>query len=171
MSDYQIRYSRRRTLALEVTRTGEALVRAPLGTPEARIRTFVAEHRDWLEVHLDRRRAWMASHPEPTPEEEAQLRRLAREVLPGRLAHYEARMGVCPTGMRITGARTRFGSCSGKNSICFSWRLMAYPQEAVDYVVVHELAHILHKNHGPAFYKCIESVLPDWRQRRALLKG
>ena len=80
-------------------------------------------------------------------------------------------MGVCPTGMRITGARTRFGSCSGKNSICFSWRLMAYPQEAVDYVVVHELAHILHKNHGPAFYQCIESVLPDWRQRRALLKG
>ena len=112
----------------------------------------------------------MASHPEPTPEEEAQLRRLAREVLPGRLAHYEARMGVCPTGMRITGARTRFGSCSGKNSICFSWRLMAYPQEAVDYVVVHELAHRKEMNHSRKFWAEVKNVLPDYEKRRKWLK-
>jgi hypothetical protein len=48
---------------------------------------------------------------------------------------------------------------------------MAFPPEAVDYVVVHELAHIIHKNHGPDFYRCVEGILPDWRQRQALLRG
>ena len=79
-------------------------------------------------------------------------------------------MGLHPTGLRITSARTRFGSCSAKNSICFSWRLMQYPDAAVDYVVVHELAHIREKNHGRAFYALVEQFLPDWRERRALLK-
>ena len=171
MSEYQIVYSRRRTLSLQVTREGKVVVRAPYGLPKARIDSFVAQHRDWLDSHLARQRAWREAHPEPTEEEEQRLRALAREVLPRRVAHYAPLMGVEPTGVKITSAKSRFGSCSGKNSICFSWRLMAYPPEAVDYVVVHELAHIIHKNHGPAFYRCVEAVLPDWRQRRALLKG
>ena len=79
-------------------------------------------------------------------------------------------MGVEPAGITVTGARTRFGSCSPKNRLCFSFRLMDYPMAAVEYVVVHELAHIRHKNHGPDFYKEIAAVLPDWQTRRQLLK-
>ena len=164
-------YSRRRTLSLEVTRAGEAVVRAPRGTPAGTVAAFVSAHRGWLEEHRRRRMAWLAAHPEPTAEEEARLRALAREALPRRVAHFAALMGVEPAGVRITSARTRFGSCSGRNSLCFSWRLMAYPPEAVDYVVVHELAHITVKNHSPAFYRVVERYLPDWRQRRELLKG
>ena len=92
-------------------------------------------------------------------------------MIPGRVEHFAARMGVRPTGVKITSAKSRFGSCSGKNSLCFSWRLMAYPPEAVDYVVVHELAHITVKNHSRAFYRLVEQYLPDWRERRELLKG
>ena len=79
-------------------------------------------------------------------------------------------MGLTPAGISITGAEKRFGSCSGKNRLCFSWRLMLYPPEAVDYVVVHELAHIRHKNHGRDFYALVASILPDYRQREALLR-
>lgn len=57
-----------------------------------------------------------------------------------------------------------------QNGLCFSWRLLLYPPEAVDYVVVHELAHILEKNHAPAFYRLIAGVLPDYRARERLLK-
>ena len=64
----------------------------------------------------------------------------------------------------------RYGSCSSKNSICYSWRLMEKPGAAIDYVVVHELAHLKHKNHGPGFYACVAGVLPDYRERRKLLK-
>jgi len=79
-------------------------------------------------------------------------------------------MNLYPTGLKITSARTRFGSCSSKNSICFSWRLMYYPEPAIDYVVVHELAHIAHKNHGPQFWALVERYLPDYRARRAMLR-
>ena len=94
----------------------------------------------------------------------------ARDYLPGRVEQYAGLMGLRPAGISITGARKRFGSCSAKNRICFSWRLMQYPEAAIDYVVVHELAHIRHKNHGPDFYAFVEEILPDWRERRALLK-
>ena len=79
-------------------------------------------------------------------------------------------MGVSPTGIKITTARKRYGSCSGKNSLCFSCFLMEYPEEAVDLVVVHELCHIREKNHGPRFYALLEHYLPDYKERKKLLK-
>lgn len=94
---------------------------------------------------------------------------VTREI-PPKVRHYSTIMGLRPTGIRITSARTRFGSCSGKNSLCFSWRLMGYPEEAVDYVVVHELAHIVHKNHGPDFWALVGQYMPDYKRRRALLR-
>ena len=97
--------------------------------------------------------------------------RVALELLPGRVAHYSRIMGLTPTGITVTGAEKRFGSCSGKNRLCFSWRVMLYPPEAIDYVVVHELAHIKHKNHGREFYALVASVLPDYRHRENILQG
>ena len=70
----------------------------------------------------------------------------------------------------FTAARTRFGSCSGKNRLSFSLYLMAYPETAIEYVVVHELAHIRHHDHSPSFYALIERYMPDWRERMKLLK-
>ena len=79
-------------------------------------------------------------------------------------------MGLKPKGVKITSAKKRFGSCSANDSICYSWRLMLYPKEAIDYVVVHELAHIVHKNHGQGFYSLIEKYLPDYKERENLLR-
>ena len=86
---------------------------------------------------------------------------------PGRSRKLCARrqIGVEPAGVKITSARTRFGSCSGKNSLCFSLYLMEYPPDAIEAVVVHELAHIRHKNHGPGFYALIRQVMPDYDAR------
>lgn len=170
MTDYTVIRSHRRTMALEVTREGAALVRAPLRVSEADIAHFVEDHRAWLDKHLARRQAYLAAHPAPSPEQLALWRRQAKAVLPERVAYWAARMGVEPAGVTITAARTRFGSCSGKNQLSFSLYLMDYPAEAIEYVVVHELAHIRHHDHSPAFYKEVARYLPDWRARRALLK-
>lgn len=167
---YRLLRSRRRTLALEITAECEVLVRAPLGLSRERIDRFVADHRVWIAEHLARQRRRRDAHPEPTEEERAAYIRRAQEELPEKTARYGALMGLTPAGVTITGARKRFGSCSGKNRICFSWRLMQYPEAAVDYVVVHELAHIRHKDHSRAFYACVEEILPDWRERRQLLR-
>lgn len=167
---YELIRSNRRSVALEITRDGRVLVRAPRRMPQRDIDAFVDKHRDWLRSHLAKQQAWQSAHPEPTAQEQQALTERAKTVLPQKVAHYAAVMGLQPTGITITSARTRFGSCSPKNRLCFSWRLMAYPEEAIDYVVVHELAHIVHRNHGPDFYALIAAILPDYKQRRAMLK-
>ena len=167
---YEIVRSRRRTVALEVTREGRVLVRPPLRMPQGEIERFVASHAAWLEKAQAKVAARQAAHPPLTEQETAALRQRAKELLPDRVAHYAAIMGVTPTSVKITSARTRFGSCSGKNGICFSLYLMQYPEEAIDYVVVHELAHIRHHDHSLAFYAEVAKVLPDYKERMKLLK-
>ncbi len=173
MIDYELIRSSRRTLALEITADLRVVVRAPHLCSKREIERFVVSHERWIarQREVQRARAAAAAARQVTPEEEAHLRALAAEVIPARVAHYSALMGLVPTGVRITGAQKRFGSCSGKNRLCFSWRLMQYPPEAIDYVVVHELAHIRHHNHSAAFHALVAQVLPDHRERRALLRG
>ena len=171
MTDYRIIRSRRRTMALEVTRDALVVVRAPLHAGDAAVAAFVASHERWLKGALARRIAHNAAHPEPTEEERKALIARAKTELPQRTAYWSAVMDLTPASVKITSARTRFGSCSGKNSVCFSWYLMRYPDEAIDYVVVHELAHLRHHDHSPAFYALVERYLPDWRERMRLLKA
>lgn len=166
---YTLVRSSRETLCIQVARDLTVVVRAPKWMAKRDIDRFVEAHADWIDRHLKARRERMEMYPEPTEAEAAALAERARAVLPGLVKRYADRMGLYPTGIRITSARTRYGSCSGKNGLCFSYRLMRRPDAAVEYVVVHELAHILHKNHGKAFYALVEQVLPDWRARRALL--
>ena len=169
--DYTLIRSRRRTMALEITRDGRILVRAPQRAPQSVIDRFVESHADWIAKAMEKQRQRAESRPPLTETEIAALRQKAKEILPDRVAHYAAIMGVAPTGIRITSAKTRFGSCSAKNSLCFSLYLMAYPEAAIDYVVVHELAHIRQKNHSPAFYAEVAKVMPDYKERVKLLKG
>ncbi len=166
--EYTLIRSRRKTLAIEIDREGRLIVRAPLRCPMKEIQRFLAEKQRWIADHQARMAARRQAHPDPTPAEEAALREKARTMLPPLVARYAAVMDVRPAGITITGAKTRFGSCSPQNRLCFSFRLMGWPPPAIEYVVVHELAHIRHKNHGPDFYREIEAVLPDWKSRAAL---
>ena len=168
---YDVIRSRRRTLALEITKDGRLQVRAPLRTPDAAIRAFVQAHEAWARTHLEKVRERQASSPPPQTEADiAALKAKAGAVLPGKVAHYAAILGVEPTGFRVTEARSRYGSCSAKNSLSFSCFLMLCPEEAIDLAVVHELCHIRRHDHSPAFYALLASVLPDHRERRNLLR-
>lgn len=169
--EYTLVRSSRKTLSLEIRPDLTVVVRAPCRCSQRDIDAFVSSRRDWLETHLEKQRRRLMAHPEPSQERKAELMALAKAQLPAKVEYYGRLMGLSPASVRITGAKTRFGSCGPKNSLCFSWRLMEYPEEAVDYVVVHELAHIVHKNHGAAFYGLVASVLPDHKARRAMLRG
>lgn len=167
---YTVVRSNRKTLALEVNKTLQVLVRAPNALSASQIDHFVQMHATWIETQLSRMRDKKAAHPDPTPDQMEALRQRAKDYLPGRVAYFSDQMQLFPVAVSITSAKTRFGSCSAKNRICFSCLLMAYPNEAIDYVIVHELAHIVHKNHGAAFYTLIAQYLPDWKSRRQLLR-
>ncbi len=171
METYELIRSRRRTLALEITPDCRVLIRAPINASQASICAFVATHEVWLRTHLERQRQRMAAAPPPpTPEDIEALKAKARAILPQKVAQWSQKTGLVPTGLKITAARKRYGSCSGKNSLCFSCFLMEQPEAAIDLVVVHELCHIREKNHGPRFYALLEQTLPDWKTRKKLLK-
>jgi len=168
-AEYTVIRSSRRSLAIEISRDGKVILRVPYACSDERALLFLKSREAWVKEHLKKQLDKIQRYPEPDEEEKARLWAKAREVIPQRVAYYAAIMGLEPTAGKITDARTRYGSCSGKNSLCFSWRLIQRPMEAVDYVVVHELAHIVHKNHGKGFYALLDSVLPDRRERERLL--
>ena len=171
METYELIRSGRKTLALEITRDCRVLVRAPRSVSQKAIDDFLVKHSDWIARHLEQQRQRAAAAPPaPTPTEIEALKARARAVLPPKVAFWSKQMGVTPTGLKITTARKRWGSCSGKNSLCFSCFLMDWPEAAIDLVVVHELCHIRVKNHGPAFYALLEQYLPDYRERQRLLR-
>lgn len=171
MENYELIRSRRKTLALEITKDCRILVRAPMRLSRTHIDAFVENHAAWIAKHLEQQRQRAASAPPPpSPDEIEALKAKARAVLPEKVLYWSRKMRVTPTGLKITTARKRHGSCSSKNSLCFSCFLMQYPDAAIDLVVVHELCHIREKNHGPKFYALLEQYLPDYKERKKLLK-
>lgn len=163
MIPYEIVRSERKTVALQV-KEGRILVRAPRYLPDSRIREIIKQHEAWIRKRIEEK-------PEVLTEEQMQaLYEKARRILPDRVRYYSAQMGLKPSAVRINRAKTRFGSCSSQGSINFSCRLLQCPKEAVDYVVVHELAHLRFMNHGKEFYRLIETYLPDYRERKKRLK-
>jgi predicted metal-dependent hydrolase len=101
---------------------------------------------------------------------QAWLQDQARALFALRLPIYTARLGREPTRWRLSSARTRWGSCAPDGSIRLNWRLVHFPLEIVDYVVVHELAHLKEMNHGPNFWATVETLLPEFDVARRQLK-
>ena len=101
---------------------------------------------------------------------EKALRARARIVFAERRAHSAPRLGVAPPPLRISAARTRWGSCSQHGGISLNWRLILMPLAVVDYVVCHELAHLREMNHSPRFWSVVQQLCPDWQLRRRELR-
>ena len=91
-------------------------------------------------------------------------------ILWGRVSYFANLMQVEPTKVRLSNARGCWGSCNSLGVISLNWRLIMVPHDLIDYVVVHELAHLLQMNHSSLFWNVVKSVLPDYQNRRKLLK-
>jgi predicted metal-dependent hydrolase len=97
-------------------------------------------------------------------------RLLAKKDLTKKAFDFGAQMSVTPNSIKINSANCRWGSCSSKKNINFSWRLIMADEDVVDYVVVHELAHIIELNHSERFWAIVGSILPDYKERQRMLK-
>ncbi len=97
-------------------------------------------------------------------------RAAAKAYLPDRLQKWASLLKLAFRSVRITSAKGRWGSCSSKTSINFSYRTMMLPASCIDYVIVHELCHLTHMDHSPAFWAEVERILPDYRQREKQIK-
>jgi len=97
-------------------------------------------------------------------------RREAEKLLRKRVDELCSRLGVAYGRLTIRGAKTRWGSCSQKGNINFNWKLLMVPEPVIDYVIIHELAHLKEMNHSKKFWQLVEQHCPDWRKYRKWLK-
>lgn len=171
MIEYELIRSNRKSVSLSITKEMKVRIRAPRKMTIEYIENFINKHMDWIENHkeITQKRLESNLYKIFSEEEKKEMKEKAKEVIPERVDYYSKIMGVKPNGIKITSATTRWGSCSMENNLCFSFRLMQYPIEFIDYIVVHELAHIRVKNHGAPFYKEVEKYMPDHKERAKLI--
>lgn len=111
-----------------------------------------------------------ACHPELKKTVISFYQKQARTLLVDRVREYATRMQLMPTGLKFRSQKTRWGSCSSKGTISLNWKLMIAPREVIDYVVVHELAHLQHYDHSSAFWDLVGTHVGDYRDRRNWLR-
>lgn len=99
------------------------------------------------------------------------LKKAAREDLTKAVSFHADRLGVRPARISIKDTRSRWGSCSAKGNLSFSWRLILADPFVLDYVAAHEVAHLLEMNHSPAFWAQVERTYPDWKPARNWLRA
>lgn len=97
-------------------------------------------------------------------------RREAERVFAECVAHYAPLMNVAPTQIKLSSARTQWGSCTSRGVVRLNWQLVRMPLHLIDYVVIHELAHLVEMNHSASFWRVVESVCPDYAKCRAELR-
>ncbi|MBO2517192.1 MAG: metal-dependent hydrolase [Clostridiales bacterium] len=158
--------SRRKSISLRVISPEEAQVRAPLQTPQKEIENFVRSKQAWIisRVREMERRSSLARFSEA---DRKNIKKRAEAELPVILHRREAQMGVRAGKLSFRFQKTRFGSCTSKGgNISLNCLLVLMPRELQDYVIVHELCHIRHPDHSPAFWKEVEKYCPDCKELR-----
>lgn len=98
------------------------------------------------------------------------LREQARALFAERIPVFSARLGRAPARWTLSSARTRWGSCGPDGSVRLNWRLIHFPGEVIDYVIAHELAHLVELNHSPRFWSLVGELFPDYERVRGVLR-
>ncbi len=162
--EYEVIYSSRKSLAIQVDGDCNITVRAPYGVSQKHIDSFVLEKKQWLEKTVSKQLIKKKNRKTFTDEEIAEMRKRAKTIIPEKVRYYAEIMGVVPKSVKINSAEKRYGSCSGENNINFSLYLMDKDEKFIDYVVIHELAHIKHHNHSKDFYEFVSRFMPDYKE-------
>lgn len=208
MIDYEIKYSKRKTVTIYITSDDKVEVRCPKRTRKSDIEEFINQKQKWIEkklLELRNQSKVILRAGETTPylgdeypiintdgeegfygeafhirkSEDEQyvydaLKQIyiqkAKELIPQRVHKHEEIMGLYASKIGITSAKTRWGSCSAKNSLNFTWKLIMADLDTIDYVVVHELAHIKEKNHSKNFWSLARLYKPDYKDSKKKLR-
>ncbi len=166
--------SRRKSVGLEVKTDGNILARIPEYLTDGELEKFLEEHKGWIlkKVKLleERQKDMEPSRACPVrellPEDIVKIKKRFSE----RVQYYSSLMGVTYERITIRNQKTRWGSCSAKGNLNFNYQLYYLPEELLDYVVVHELAHRKHMNHSAAFWEEVGRYYPDYKEARKRLK-
>ena len=176
-----VKSSRRKTVSVQIGAGGKMTVRCPYYMGKWIVDGFLKEKQDWIYKNYLAAVQKAASDdfdsdsrlPSGKPENPTLVnkhKKYARKIFEAKVAYFQQFTGGNYTSITIRDQKTRWGSCSGRGTLSFNWRLILAPPEILDYVVVHELCHLTHMNHSKEFWSLVGSVIPDYKIRRKWLK-
>ena len=172
----QVKVTRKRMKSMRMrlkSADGPVEISVPYGTSELAISQFVRAKRSWIEAQrIALANKPMAKANDATVEEVKEWRAIVEGLAPGLVQHWAVIMGVKPGKLAYRNMTSRWGSCQPSTGrICLNIRLALFPSQCLEYVVVHELCHLLEPNHGPRFHALMDKYYPAWRQVRKLLNS
>ncbi len=167
--------SARKSIGLQVQEDGEAFLRIPNRLSARALQDFLTREQLWIWQKVDQMQSRIKQREttdatpvdQLTPEELEKI----KEKIGSRVSYYSKIMGVTVGRITIRNQKTRWGSCSSKGNLNFNYQLYYLPEELLDYVVIHELAHRRHMNHSADFWAEVETYCPDYKERRKVLQG
>ena len=173
MNNITVIRTKRKTISIKVNNDLTITVRAPIFTSDKEIGEILKSKEKWISKCIEqikRENEELSKIDYFTAEEISKLADKALNYIPGRVKYYADIIGVTYGKITIRNQKTRWGSCSSKGNLNFNYRLFYLPEELLDYVVVHELAHRRHMNHSKEFWQEVERYFPDYKICRKKLK-
>ena len=173
---YTVKYSNRKSFSISISPDEGLVLRVPFRTSDREIQHILLEKQHWIITRYLEMQEKEKNRPvsDLTDAQRTALEKryinAAKEYFPKRVAYFQQFTGGTYNRITIRDQKTRWGSCSARGTLSFNWRLMLAPPAILDYVVVHELCHLTHMDHSPAFWQAVGKVYPDYRTARKWLK-
>jgi predicted metal-dependent hydrolase len=167
MIAYKIRKSAKaKRVSIKIDQNRQVSLIIPPRFPEYLAKQFVESKQDWIQEKL-------ATIPENiyTPEHYKKHKERAREIITNRVQYWTQIMGLSYNRLSIRHTNTRWGSCSSKRNLNFSYKLMFLEPELMDYIIIHELAHLVEMNHSKRFWNIVGTYCEDYLELRARLRN
>ncbi|KEY39494.1 metalloprotease [Helicobacter pylori] len=176
-----------KTLSLNITPSLEVILKMPYSCPQARANAFLKEQEAWLKktfLAMQEKHSLLHSRLETYQNKIlvfdevknandytlTDLKKILKTYLERKLPLIAQKMQTSYTGFSVRNNAKVLGSCSYHNRLSFALLLVCAKKEAIDYVIIHELAHTIHKNHSQNFWRCVQIFCPNYRALREHLK-
>lgn len=184
----QLIRSQRRTISLMIKDDGSLMVRAPKSTRIEYVNKFLDEKSDWILKHqimmqeyLNRKKShkfinsngilYLGKRLKPKGldltnynEVKSWYKKKALEIITKKTENFSEKFNLKYNNLKINDAKKRWGSCSWQNNLNFSWRVIMAPNKVIDYVIIHEISHIKHKNHSQNFWDFVSSMMKNYKK-------
>ncbi len=170
----QLTYRRTSRLSIRIVRNGDVHVSVPIGVSKKEVDTFINSHLDWIEKARKKtnerqklRVAFFNQLPMRTKAQTIEAKERVRRLVEPMIERHLKNMGVRPSTVSYKPMISRWGICNvRKRSICFSTYLLLLPEWCIEYVVVHELCHLLEPSHNAHFHELMDEYYPRWGDAR-----
>ncbi len=164
--DIEIIKSKRKSISIEIKADLRIIVRAPKSMSRKAIEKFIAEKQDWINKGLEKMKARAeaeTTEPKFTDLEIKTMKKDAKLIIPSRVEYFAKIMGITYNRIAIKSTVTRWGSCSSLKNLNFNCLLVLCPDEIINYVIIHELCHLIEPNHSNRFWAQVEKYCPDYK--------